>query len=299
MDLGIVQTLSGPVIGAVIGYCTNYIAVKMLFRPLRPVMLFGKQLPFTPGIIPKGQARLARAAGEAVSSTLLTQEDIREMLLSEQAKTQLRKALTQELGKHTETPLKQIGIKLAGEENYEKGRDILQDKLTEKVSDRVLDMGLGDIIAQKVIEAVSQKLDGSFLGKMIRGDMLEGLAKPIQEHIDAYLDTNIDVLLTPQMRSIWEESEQKPVGDVLALMQEAQMEPVDLCMKLYERMVDEKAESLIQMLNLRGVAENKILAMQPEEVETLVMSIMKKELGAVVNLGALVGFVIGLLNLLF
>ena len=101
LDLGIVQTLSGPVIGAVIGYCTNYIAVKMLFRPLRPVMLFGKQLPFTPGIIPKGQARLARAAGEAVSSTLLTQEDIREMLLSEQAKTQLRKALTQELGKHT------------------------------------------------------------------------------------------------------------------------------------------------------------------------------------------------------
>ena len=70
-------------------------------------------------------------------------------------------------------------------------------------------------------------------------------------------------------------------------------------MKLYERMVDEKAESLIQMLNLRGVAENKILAMQPEEVETLVMSIMKKELGAVVNLGALVGFIIGLLNLLF
>ena len=53
------------------------------------------------------------------------------------------------------------------------------------------------------------------------------------------------------------------------------------------------------MLNLRGVAENKILAMQPEEVETLVMSIMKKELGAVVNLGALVGFIIGLLNLLF
>ena len=64
-------------------------------------------------------------------------------------------------------------------------------------------------------------------------------------------------------------------------------------------MVDEKAESLIQMLNLRGVAENKILAMQPEEVETLVMSIMKKELGAVVNLGALVGFILGLLNLIF
>ena len=34
------------------------------------------------------------------------------------------------------------------------------------------------------------------------------------------------------------------------------------------------------------------------EVEELVMSVMKHELNAVINLGALIGIVIGLLNLL-
>ena len=80
--MSIIHVLSGPVIGAVIGYCTNYIAVKMLFRPLRPVHLFGRQLPFTPGIIPKGQARLARAIGGVVGDTLLTEEDLQQMLLT-------------------------------------------------------------------------------------------------------------------------------------------------------------------------------------------------------------------------
>ena len=34
------------------------------------------------------------------------------------------------------------------------------------------------------------------------------------------------------------------------------------------------------------------------EVEHLLLGVMKKELNAVINLGALIGFVIGLLNLL-
>ena len=38
--------------------------------------------------------------------------------------------------------------------------------------------------------------------------------------------------------------------------------------------------------------------MDVREFEKLVLSVMKKELQAVVNLGALIGFVIGLINLL-
>ena len=79
--------MQGPAIGAVIGYCTNYIAVKMLFRPLKPVKIGNKTLPFTPGIIPKGQG-MARALGQAVGEHLLTKEDFEKMLLSKILKTQ-------------------------------------------------------------------------------------------------------------------------------------------------------------------------------------------------------------------
>ena len=53
MDLTII---AGPLIGAVIGYFTNYLAVKMLFRPRREIKIGSKTLPFTPGVIPKRKA---------------------------------------------------------------------------------------------------------------------------------------------------------------------------------------------------------------------------------------------------
>ena len=63
-------------VGALIGYCTNYIAIKMLFRPRKPVFVFGKKLPFTPGVIPKNQPRIASAVGKAVGQNLFTNDDI-------------------------------------------------------------------------------------------------------------------------------------------------------------------------------------------------------------------------------
>ena len=44
--------LTGPLIGAVIGYFTNYLAVKMLFHPRKAIKVGKFTLPFTPGAIP-------------------------------------------------------------------------------------------------------------------------------------------------------------------------------------------------------------------------------------------------------
>ncbi|OQY17136.1 MAG: hypothetical protein B6I36_09400 [Desulfobacteraceae bacterium 4572_35.1] len=61
-----------PLLGAIIGYVTNYIAIRMLFRPLRPWHIFGLRLPLTPGIIPSQRHKLATKMGEMVGSHLLT-----------------------------------------------------------------------------------------------------------------------------------------------------------------------------------------------------------------------------------
>ena len=51
-------------------------------------------------------------------------------------------------------------------------------------------------------------------------------------------------------------------------------------------------------MKLSLVVEERINAMQVEEVEELVLSIMNKELGAIVNLGAVIGFILGLINVI-
>lgn len=66
-------------IGGVIGYFTNDVALKMLFRPYRPIYLAGKRLPFTPGLIPSNQERLAQRVADTIMGSLLTPEELQRL----------------------------------------------------------------------------------------------------------------------------------------------------------------------------------------------------------------------------
>jgi uncharacterized membrane protein YheB (UPF0754 family) len=63
-----------PLLGAVIGYLTNALAIRMLFRPLREHRLMGIRIPFTPGVIPRQRVDLAESIGRMVSRELLTED---------------------------------------------------------------------------------------------------------------------------------------------------------------------------------------------------------------------------------
>ncbi len=65
-----------PFAGAIIGYFTNYLAIRMLFRPLTKKCFLGIPLPLTPGIIPGQRRELARRIGDMVGDHILTREVI-------------------------------------------------------------------------------------------------------------------------------------------------------------------------------------------------------------------------------
>ena len=76
--------LWGPLIGGIIGLITNGIAIRMLFRPLKPVKFLGHTLPFTPGIIPKEKKRIAKSCGNVVGKVLINEKALSENLLSKE-----------------------------------------------------------------------------------------------------------------------------------------------------------------------------------------------------------------------
>jgi len=65
-----------PVLGGIIGYFTNDLAIKMLFRPYKAVKIAGRRLPFTPGLIPRNQERLAQRVSDTIMQSLLTPEEL-------------------------------------------------------------------------------------------------------------------------------------------------------------------------------------------------------------------------------
>ncbi|ARC71501.1 DUF445 domain-containing protein [Bacillus licheniformis] len=75
-------------VGALIGAVTNHFAIKMLFRPYKAIYIFGKRVPFTPGLIPKRRDELARQMGQMVTGHLLTTEGLKKRLASDAVKSQ-------------------------------------------------------------------------------------------------------------------------------------------------------------------------------------------------------------------
>ena len=68
-----------PVVGGIIGYFTNDIAIRMLFRPYRALYVAGRRLPFTPGLIPRNQERLAKRISDTIMGSLLTPEELQNL----------------------------------------------------------------------------------------------------------------------------------------------------------------------------------------------------------------------------
>ena len=79
----ILHLIAGAVIGGLIGYCTNYLAIRMLFRPREEKRIGNFKVPFTPGVIPRRKDKLAREIGEAVAQKVFTDEDISGIFTSE------------------------------------------------------------------------------------------------------------------------------------------------------------------------------------------------------------------------
>lgn len=90
--------IAPPLVGGVIGYFTNDIAIKMLFRPYEAKYLGKWRIPFTPGLIPSNQGRLAQRIADTIMGSLLTPEELqnlaRRLLKTERIQSAIQWLLT-------------------------------------------------------------------------------------------------------------------------------------------------------------------------------------------------------------
>jgi uncharacterized membrane protein YheB (UPF0754 family) len=77
--LNLWRFIAPPVVGGIIGYFTNDVAIQMLFRPYKAIYIGNRKLPFTPGLIPANQERLAKRISDTIMESLLTPDELHEM----------------------------------------------------------------------------------------------------------------------------------------------------------------------------------------------------------------------------
>ena len=117
-------------VGATIGYVTNYIAIKMLFRPYKPIKL-GEITIFPQGIIPREKKALAKKVGEVVRDYILSEEEIRKIVTSEEVRKEIENFLDEKINSLLDKDIQEF---LTKEEIAEKFADIIENIVQEKFS---------------------------------------------------------------------------------------------------------------------------------------------------------------------
>ncbi|MCM3155883.1 DUF445 domain-containing protein [Bacillus subtilis] len=164
------------VIGAAIGAVTNHLAIQMLFRPYKAYYLFGKRVPFTPGLIPRRRDELAKQMGLMVVNHLLTPEGIKKRLVSDAAKTQALRVGEQLIQKLSlsEVTVKEA-LEKAGMKHPEKAADAWISSWTDdKLNELFRQYGhqsLKELVPIEVQEKLEEKIpmiSGYILSRSVR-----------------------------------------------------------------------------------------------------------------------------------
>lgn len=284
----ILQLLAGPVIGAIIGIFTNYIAVKMLFRPYYTKHIGKMHIPFTPGIIPRRQPALAAALGRMVSEKLVRKEDLRRALLSDE--------LTNTIvgGMLALPPVGDAGKALVGDA-YQIGRGKLLDMLTDKVI-----VGIGSLDITEILKKEGATLAGSLtqrnplLGMFLNESTIASLAVPLADRITGFLDGEGRVKLREVLDNEVSKLEAKPIGEMLGDREQMK----ELLGSVYRRLISEHADAIASRFHIAEIVEKRVAAMPPQDLERLLLSVMRKELNAVIWLGSAIGFIMGIVTML-
>ncbi len=286
----------GPLVGAVIGYCTNFIAVKMLFRPLNEKKIGNFKIPFTPGMIPKEKPRLAKAVGEAVGNTLLTEETIANNLLTDEIKDKISSEVTNyiEIVSEDDEPIKDKLSKITSETDIERNIENVKDTITEKLYGKIVDMKVGKTVAEQVSAAIKSKLEGGLFAMMLTDDVINGFMDPVSDMIDGYIVKNGRQVISEKVVSEVDNFVQKPTGELTQYLDMSGIDIPALVVNVYTSFVQNKLSNVLGAVNIPKIIEDKINEMDVLEAEELLLSVMKKELNAIVNLGALIGFILGI-----
>lgn len=75
-------------VGALIGWLTNVIAIKLLFRPINPIGIKGTPLVIQ-GLIPKRKGEIAKSIGDVISEELVSMEVIVDQIIEDMDKKQI------------------------------------------------------------------------------------------------------------------------------------------------------------------------------------------------------------------
>ncbi|MBR3101491.1 MAG: DUF445 family protein [Muribaculaceae bacterium] len=297
--------LLGPVIGAAIGYITNDLAIRMMFRPHQAKYVFGIRVPFTPGIVPKEKHRIADSIGAAISENLMNREVLEKSLLSQEMMRKLNDSFDELMTaqKSNTDTVRQLLARFLNEDEIDKIKDDTCAEFATQMHTRLDSSNLGDMISHAVIQHVIEKMSGGVMGFLGADKMMSHMAdaaeKLLTKHVNQIIANNSEQLIT---RLVDKEATTLLQTHVCQLLDghDHQIDQLkQVVMNIYHAVITEHLPRILATIDINSIVRDRINEMDMDETERIIFGVIKKELRAIVWLGALLGAVIGTVNTLF
>ena len=315
-----------PLLGGVIGYITNDIAIRMLFRPHKAKYVMGVHIPFTPGIIPKEKGRIADAIGGVISENLMNKEVLQRYLLSDDMVKKVRSAVEEFIStqQHNGETVREFLCHYLTEEEVATISRKVSESLTKQTYQKLADSSVGEKVAHIVVNHVAEKLSvngaqellaglGSAMGGL--GGMAAGLfganivakflgmlrdpaERFLADHINTMLKNNGEEVVSNMLGGEIEGFLNKPMCKQLEGHDDQLKQVVNTIESIYCAIINDHLPKILESIDISKIVRERINEMDVNETEKLIFQVMDKELKAIVWLGALLGLVMGSINCL-
>lgn len=206
-----VSMLVPPLVGSVIGYSTNWLAIKMLFKPHKAKYIGKFQLPFTPGVIPRERDRIASSLGEAVGNKLLTEDVILAELTGDNVIIQLKEYVAKDLLS------KPININALIEDAYNDKDDVT--KVYENIAAGILTGLVGQLEEDIFVDHIIGQIIAERFA--YEKNLKEGFGDEVDQVIVELISSN-DVLIANEVEKLLlnEETKEKLTGIISTILLE-------------------------------------------------------------------------------
>lgn len=294
-----VQIITAPLIGGLIGLLTNGIAIKMMFRPLKPVYIGKFRVPLTPGIIPKEKERIARAVGRVVGSDILDDDTIKKALLSDNVHDKINSKMDEILKEYKEMDIS-VGEYLENKnhlEMVERMESKASENISEYIRKKMIDADVGMLIVETAFTEISAKLNPMILA--IAGNAINSAKAPIALKINNMVDEKAGVMVKEYIDDEYKKIIEYSVGKAVSELDSKYPELKEKIWNAYTSFIEKKLKNMLETFDVASVVEQKIIELDIEEMEKLILAIINKELNAIIYLGGVLGIIMGFINLLF
>lgn len=293
-----IQIVTAPIVGGLIGLITNGLAIRMLFRPMKPVYIGKFRLPFTPGLIPKERPRLAKSIGEVISRDLLNKETLRDTLLSDSMRENIYSKIDEMAVRYSQTEetvsetIEKFVARSIVDEKLGSAKEILSLTITQKA----IEQDIGKSIVDYAYEEIMAKTKPVF--KSITSTAIGSFRQPLANKINTMIDTKSRPLIEKFLEDQAEEILNMPIKDIIVKYQDKIPQIKMYFWNIYEEAITKKLADVLDTVGISEVVTNKINELELPELENMINNLMKKELNALIWLGGLLGMIMGFINVI-